>query len=177
MANVCSFCGNKIGIFSQQLNFKDGVIGGKCMIKYKLGYKNGFAAGAREYTESHTVDDFKKVISSGKDYSDIQQEFAEKSWLNSKKGQAFQEWLNEKELNNVNADNVTQLESIYDLFDGMIPLNGLTSLVGNEKDIAKNQALFLAELTQQNWLLIKQNDQLQKQNQEIIELLKKNLNK
>lgn len=175
MATICDFCGNKIGFLSQQIEFKDGVMGGKCMIKYGLGYKNGFAPGAKEYGKTHTVDDFKKIIAQGKDFSSIQEDSAKQEWLNSKDGQKFQEWLATKQLSDINPDNVLQVGTIYDLFKNIVPLNGLTSLVGSEKDINANQAFLLAELTQQNWLIIKQNDQLQKQNQQIIDLLKKNI--
>lgn len=172
MATYCSFCGNKIGILSQQIDFKNGVIGGKCMIKYGMGYKNGFAPGAKEYASTHTVEDFQALLAEGKDYTDIQQESAKEAWLNSKDGQKFQQWLAQKELTDINPDNLLQIGIIYDLFKGTVSLNGLNALVGSEKDIAKNQSFLLAELTQQNWLLIKQNDQLQKQNEEIIKLLK-----
>lgn len=75
MATICSFCGNKIGFWSQQISFKDGKMGGKCLIKYGMGTKWNFKPGAREYAKEHTVQEFKDLIASGKTFKDVQSKY------------------------------------------------------------------------------------------------------
>lgn len=75
MGKICSFCKNKIGFWSMQIPFKDGVMGGKCMIKYGLGTKWNFSEGAKEYGQQHTVQEFKDFVNSGHQWSEIQEQY------------------------------------------------------------------------------------------------------
>lgn len=75
MAKYCSFCGGKIGFFSEQIPFKDGMMDKKCLTKYGMGIKWGCKPGVEKYAEKHTVQEFKDLIASGKTFKDIQSEY------------------------------------------------------------------------------------------------------
>lgn len=75
MAKICSFCGQKIGLLGHHLDFEDGLMGEKCLIKYGMGTKHSIVPGAKEYAKCHTVQSFKDLVASGKSFKDIQQNF------------------------------------------------------------------------------------------------------
>lgn len=70
MAKYCDFCGEKVGYFSKQVPFKDGMMGKKCLTKYGMGN-----AASMRYAKKHTVQEFKDLIASGKTFKDIQSEY------------------------------------------------------------------------------------------------------
>ena len=83
MAKYCSFCGGKIGYFSEQISFKDGMMDKKCLTKYGMGIKWGCKPGVGKYAKKHTVQEFKDLIASGKTFKDVQSEYLtdrEKRW-------------------------------------------------------------------------------------------------
>lgn len=83
----------------------------------------------------------------------------------------MEKWANERGLNGLNPDNFKQVGRIKSKLWGTGILSGIGA---SEKDIARNSAYLLQAITEQNWLMIKQNDQLAAQNEKIISLLEKN---
>ncbi|WP_407325576.1 DUF4428 domain-containing protein [Lactobacillus johnsonii] len=75
MATICSLCNKKISIFKMRLKFKDGVVGQSCLSKLKLCNFWAFEPGAKEYAESHTIADLKELQTSGKDFTNIQNQY------------------------------------------------------------------------------------------------------
>lgn len=75
MAKRCSFCDNKLGIFKSHVKFKDGFMCRNCLKKY--GQTENLSI-ISSYTEQHTVEDFKQLLKSGKNFKFIQDEDAKK---------------------------------------------------------------------------------------------------
>lgn len=55
-----------------RLKFKDGVVGQSCLSELNLCNFWAFEPGAKEYAESHTIADLKELQTSGKDFTNIQ---------------------------------------------------------------------------------------------------------
>ncbi|MFT8557913.1 hypothetical protein [Liquorilactobacillus hordei] len=81
----------------------------------------------------------------------------------------MEKWLNERGLSGVSKDNYQQVSRIRTFLNG----TGLLGLFPSTSDATKNSMYLLQAIAEQNWLLIKQQDKLAKQNDEIIEILKK----
>lgn len=75
MAAICSLCNKKISIFKMRLKFKDGVVGQSCLSELNLCNFWAFEPGAKEYAESHTIADLKELQTSGKDFTNIQNQY------------------------------------------------------------------------------------------------------
>ncbi|WP_311408457.1 hypothetical protein [Liquorilactobacillus uvarum] len=80
----------------------------------------------------------------------------------------MKKWLNERGLNGVDADNFQQVNRIKSSLWG----TGILGAFADKNEVARNSMYLIQALTEQNWLIIKQNDKLAKQNDEIIKLLK-----
>ena len=81
----------------------------------------------------------------------------------------MEKWLNERGLSGISKDNYQQVSRIRTFLFG----TGLLGLFSSTSDATKNSMYLLQAIAEQNWLLIKQQDKLAKQNDEIIEILKK----
>lgn len=77
-------------------------------------------------------------------------------------------WLNAHGLTGIRDDSLEQVKRIRQQLWGQ----NVGSLLADEKQVQKDIAYILLGITEQNWLLIKQNDQLRTQNDELIKLLK-----
>lgn len=80
----------------------------------------------------------------------------------------FENWLGIHGLKNVQPDSYEQIKNICNNLWGL----SFDSSIVTKNGTAKDTYNLVAGIVEQNWLLIKQNDQLQKQNNEIIGLLK-----
>lgn len=69
MSKKCSICNKKVGIY--HLKFSDGIICQQCVIRYKFGTLFKWNNLARPWAREHSINDLKKLISEGKDFSDV----------------------------------------------------------------------------------------------------------
>ncbi|KRM00009.1 MAG: hypothetical protein ABF991_14355 [Liquorilactobacillus hordei] len=80
----------------------------------------------------------------------------------------LEKWLTERGLEDVRKDSFKQVGRIRDYLSG----TGLLGFMPSVSDATKNTMYLLQAEVEQNWLLIKQQDKLATQNDEIIKLLK-----
>ncbi|KRL33057.1 hypothetical protein [Liquorilactobacillus uvarum] len=94
--------------------------------------------------------------------------FKSQAERDAQKQAKMEKWLNDRGLEGVQKDNYTQVDRIRTYLNG----TGLLGFMPSAVDATKNSMYLLQAVTEQNWLLIKQQDRLAQQNDEIIELLK-----
>lgn len=95
--------------------------------------------------------------------------FKSKEEKEQEKQAKMQQWLN---LEDLSEDDYTQVDRIKTELWGTGFLGALNNIAASDKDLQRNMQNILLGISEQNWLLIKQNDKLAKQNEEIIKLLK-----
>lgn len=98
--------------------------------------------------------------------------FKSKEEKEQEKQVKMQKWLQDRDLENLSQDDYAQVNRIKTQLWGTVSLGALNNIVGSDKDLQRNMQNILLGISEQNWLLIKQNDKLAKQNEEIINLLK-----
>lgn len=69
MNKKCDLCGNKLTLY--KLNFKDGAICSKCLIKYKFGTKWRLKVLPVNWALKHNISDLKELVSEGKTIDDL----------------------------------------------------------------------------------------------------------
>lgn len=84
----------------------------------------------------------------------------------------MQQWLRDRNLEDLSEEDYAQVNRIRTELWGTGFLGALNNITATDKDIQINMQNILLGISEQNWLLIKQNDKLSKQNEEIIQLLK-----
>lgn len=84
----------------------------------------------------------------------------------------MQQWLRERNLEDLSEEDYSQVDRIRAELWGTGFLGALNNITSTDKEIQINMQNILLGISEQNWLLIKQNDKLNKQNEEIIKLLK-----
>ncbi|WEV51635.1 hypothetical protein OZX63_02780 [Lactobacillus sp. ESL0700] len=94
--------------------------------------------------------------------------FKSKEEKDEQKAQDMETWLNNLSLSDIDKDCFPQLKRIKHQLKTMYGY----PLLSSKSDVPRDIYILLTGMVEQNWLLIKQNDQLRKQNEKIIELLK-----
>ncbi|EEJ41418.1 hypothetical protein [Limosilactobacillus vaginalis] len=98
--------------------------------------------------------------------------FKSKEEKEQEKQAKMQQWLKDRNLEDLSEDDYAQVDRIKTELWGTGFIGALNGIVGSDKDLLRNMQYILLGISEQNWLLIKQNDKLAKQNEEIIKLLK-----
>lgn len=98
--------------------------------------------------------------------------FKSKEEKKQEKQAKMQQWLKDRGLEDLSEDDYTQVDRIKTELWGTGFLGALNNIAASDKDFLRNMQNILLGISEQNWLLIKQNDKLAKQNEEIINLLK-----
>lgn len=98
--------------------------------------------------------------------------FKSKEEKEAEKQAKMQQWLKDRNLEDLSEDDYAQVDRIKTELWGTGFIGALNGIVGSDKDLLRNMQYILLGISEQNWLLIKQNDKLAKQNEEIIKLLK-----
>ncbi|MCT2870680.1 hypothetical protein [Limosilactobacillus fermentum] len=96
--------------------------------------------------------------------------FKSKKEKEQEKQAKMQKWLQDRDLENLSQDDYAQVDRIKTQLRETVFL--LNNIAASDKDLQRNMQNILLGISEQNWLLIKQNDKLAKQNEEIINLLK-----
>lgn len=98
--------------------------------------------------------------------------FKSKEEKEQEKQAKMQQWLKDRDLEDLSEDDYAQVDRIKtELWDTEF-IGALNLIAGSDKELQRNMQNILLGISEQNWLLIKQNDKLAKQNEEIIKLLK-----
>lgn len=84
----------------------------------------------------------------------------------------MQQWLRDRSLEDLSDEDYAQVDRIRAELWGTGFLGALNNITATDKELQINIQNILLGISEQNWLLIKQNDKLNKQNEEIIKLLK-----
>ena len=82
-----------------------------------------------------------------------------------------QAYLDQRGLSNLHFDNLTQVIRIRNALWGTAFSNGINAFIHDQGQMTFNIAEELKGIIEQNWLLIKQNDELRTQNEKLISLL------
>lgn len=98
--------------------------------------------------------------------------FKSKEEKEQEKQAKMQQWLKDRDLEDLSEDDYTQVDRIKTELWGTGFIGALNLIAGSDKELQHNMQSILLGISEQNWLLIKQNDKLAKQNEEIIKLLK-----
>ncbi|MEE6635854.1 hypothetical protein [Limosilactobacillus pontis] len=98
--------------------------------------------------------------------------FKSKEEKEQEKQAKMQQWLKDRNLEDLSEDDYAQVDRIKTELWGTGFVGALNNIAASDKDFLRNMQNILLGISEQNWLLIKQNDKLAKQNEEIIKLLK-----
>lgn len=88
--------------------------------------------------------------------------FKSKEEKEQEKQAKMQKWLKDRDLENLSQDDYAQVDRIKTQLWSTVSLGMLNEIVGSEKDLQRNMQNILLGISEQNWLLIKQNDKLAK---------------
>ena len=98
--------------------------------------------------------------------------FKSKEEKEQEKKAKMQQWLKDRNLEDLSEDDYAQVDRIKTELWGTGFVGAVNNITASDKDLLRNMQNILLGISEQNWLLIKQNDKLAKQNEEIIKLLK-----
>lgn len=99
--------------------------------------------------------------------------FKSKEEKEAEKQEKMKQWLADHSLEDLSEDDYDQVKRIQTQLWGTSFMGTLNMISASDKDLLRNVQNVLLGMSEQNWLLIKQNDKLAKQNEELIKLLKK----
>lgn len=99
--------------------------------------------------------------------------FKSKEEKEAEKQAKMKQWLHDHDLDDLSEEDYKQVSRIQTQLWGTSFLGTLNMISASDKDLLRNIQNILLGMSEQNWLLIKQNDKLEKQNEELIKLLKK----
>lgn len=99
--------------------------------------------------------------------------FKSKEEKEAEKQAKMKQWLADRDLEDLSEEDFKQVNRIKSQLWGTSFIGAMNLISASDKDLLRNMQNILLGISEQNWLLIKQNDKLSKQNEELIKLLKK----